>query len=506
MSQTDWTWTVQTLTAWDEHIKARAYELGLQPFGVDFRVLDWEQLIDFESYAVPFHYRHWSFGKHYDVTRSAKRYEAHGLPYEMVVNTNPAVAVLLRDNNLVLQILVMAHVYGHADFFASNVWFQKMTRADRVEDTCRAQAREIADFNSDPSISSDRVEELLTAAHALQWHRPRTPDYRRETREQNQARLIERFRDSCEPGEWDHLKPKKERETLTPDFNRVPLEPDEDLLRFLAEYAPLEDWERRVLHIVAAESDRLLPNIVTKIMNEGWATFWHDRIVRSLSGRPPGFEIEYARTMAGVLYPNLYGVNPYWLGLALWQDIWRRYETPDRSDSEEADLPGGQGDEMLFLIRRTHCDASFVSSYLSDRLIAELRLFSWLYEGDHLDQEVYRITDVPDRQGFERIRRKLAATVGLNDRPIIRVLDAHYDGDRTLELGQVHDGRDLRLFKPDVSLRVLKDQENVSFSSIQHMLRHIQRIWRNPVTLFTRYDGANMIATCDRDGTVDIKH
>lgn len=504
MNTNSWSWTVDELTLWDERTHAKALEFGLQPYPVDFRVLDWDQLIGFMAYGMPFHYGHWSFGKEYDVTLNAKRYEEQGLPYEMVLNTNPSVAVLWRDNSLVLQILVMAHVYGHSDFFAKNVWFQKMTHADRIEDTCRMHAREIAEMNRDPSVPSDRVEELLTAAHSLMYHRPRNLEYKRETRAEIQERVARQYRDRHQPGEWEHLKPASEQKIEMPDFNQVPLEPDEDLLRFLAEYAPLEPWERRILQIVAFESDRYLPQISTKVINEGWATYWHDRIVRSLDGLPDGFEIEYARCMAGVTPPKSMGINPYWLGLAVWRDIYRRYETPDRNDPDEADLPGGQGDEMLFQIRELNSDSSFLSGYLSDRLIAELKMFTVMYEGDHLDHDLFRITDVPDRKGFERIRRKVVASIGLNTKPMIQVRNANFFGNRVLHLDHVHDGRDLRLFKPDAPLKVLKALDKTSFSGVEHMLQHIVRIWRNPVQLFTTYDHAKMVVSCDREGNVDI--
>jgi stage V sporulation protein R len=501
----DWSWTVSDLEEWDERTYAKALEFGLTPYPVDFRVLDWDQLVGFMSYGMTFHYGHWSYGKDYDISMTAKRYEEQGLPYEMVVNTNPSVAVLWRDNSLVLQILVMAHVYGHSDFFANNTLFQKMTRADRIEEVCQTHAREISEMNRDPSIPSDRVEELLTIGHSLMFHRSRNPDYKRETREQIQERVVRQFRERHQPGEWDHLKPASELKIPMPDFNQVPLEPDEDLLRFLAEYAPLEGWERRILEIVASDSDRLIPNICTKVINEGWATYWHDRIVRSLDMLPSGFEIEYARTMAGVVRPQEVGINPYWLGLALWRDIYRRYETPDRNDPDEADLPGGEGDKMLFAIRELNSDSSFISGYLSDRLISGLKMFTLMYQGDHLDEEVYKITDVPDRQGFERIRRKVVASVGLNTIPVIRVHNANYYGDRTLHLEHVHDGRDLKLFKPDASLKIVRGMDKVPLSGIEKMLQQIGRIWRNPIRLTTRYDNTDLVVICDRNGNVDVK-
>jgi len=403
---------------------------------------------------------------------------------------------------------VMAHVYGHSDFFAQNAWFQKMTRPEAADEVCRIHAREIADLIHDPSIDSDRVEQLMTAGHSLMFHRPSTPDYRRETRDEQKERAIQRFREKNRPGEWDHLKPRDERQLELPDFRQVPLEPDSDLIRFLAEYSPLEDWERRVLEIVAEDSDRVMPQSLTKIINEGWATYWHDRILKSLlDDLPTGFEIEYARSQSGVIHPQALGINPYWLGFNIWKDIYRRYETPNRSDPNECDLPGSQGDEMLFQIRETNIDASFVPGYLSDRLINDLRLFTCVYEGDHLDREFYRITDVPDRRGCEKIRQKLAASVSWNDNPVIEVIDANYYQDRTLVLRHLHDGRDLWLFRPDASLRDLKglDPDNPArMSTIEQMMLHILSIWQNPIKLLTIYDGCQMEVNCSREGKVDI--
>lgn len=209
--------------------------------------------------------------------------------------------------------------------------------------------------------------------------------------------------------------------------------------------------------------------------------------------------------MAGVVRPQEVGINPYWLGLALWRDIYRRYETPDRNDPDEADLPGGEGDKMLFAIRELNSDSSFISGYLSDRLISGLKMFTLMYQGDHLDEEVYKITDVPDRQGFERIRLKVVASVGLNTIPVIRVHNANYYGDRTLHLEHVHDGRDLKLFKPDASLKIVRGMDKVPLSGIEKMLQQIGRIWRNPIRLTTRYDNTDLVVICDRNGNVDVK-
>ncbi len=503
-------WTIQDLAVWDERIREVAESFGLTPYPVEFRHYNYEQMLDIHAYHVPFRYAHWSFGKAYDVHRTLKRFELTSLAYEMVVNTNPAQAFCWRDNSLPLHVLVMAHVYGHSDFFANNLWFRSLTDAAGAVDMFRAHAEEIEVYREDPSIPFDRLERLLDAGHALMFHRPRVMGRRRESLEEQKARLIASRR--VEPGPWDHLKPREERRRPPLHLDRIPLEPDEDLLRFLAEYAPLQEWEKRVLHIVAAESDYFMPNIATKVMNEGWATYWHDRIFHALPDRPAEFDVEYARRMSGVVVPGTYQMNPYHLGWALWKDIYRRWEHPGTEEADAWGRPGGQGDQKLFEVRDTEDDASFVANYLTDELIAGLKLFRYRWADDLGDEAVYEVLDVPDSEGYERIRVAAVMQVGHNLFPMLRVVDANYYTDRTLVLEHVHDGRDLKLFEPEIPLRevrsILRERGGlggeVRLAEVGRVLKHIWMVWKNPVVLRTRYDRASASIHCDRDGQITI--
>jgi stage V sporulation protein R len=503
-------WTIADLEFWEERIAEVAASFGLTPYPIEFRHYNYEQMLDVHAYHLPFRYSHWSFGKAYDVQRTLKRFELTSLAYEMVVNTNPALAFCWRDNSLPLHVLVMAHVYGHSDFFANNVWFRSLTDAAGAVDMFRAHAEEIDLYREDPSIPFERLEKLLDAGHALMFHRPRIAGRRRETHDEQKARLIAARRG--EPGPWDHLKPRAERRRPPLELDRIPLEPDDDLLRFLAEYAPLQEWEKRVLQIVAAESDYFTPNVATKVMNEGWATYWHDRIFHALPDRPAEFDVEYARRMAGVVVPGTYQLNPYHLGWAIWKDVYRRWEHPDSDAPDPWGRPGGQGDPKLFEVRDTEHDASFIANYLSDRLIAELKLFRYRWARDRGDEAVYEVLDVPDSEGYERIRLAAAMQVGHNLFPMIRVVDANYYQDRTLVLEHVHDGRDLKIFDPDLPLgdlqTILRERGDLAGeiepADLAHVLRHVAMIWKNPVVLRTRYDGAPMAVRCDRDGQIGI--
>ncbi|NLX97897.1 MAG: SpoVR family protein [Rhodopirellula sp.] len=504
-------WTIADLEAWDRRVREVVQSFRLTPYPVDFRIYDYEQMLDMHAYHMPFRYSHWSFGKTYDVQRTLKHFELTSLAYEMVVNTNPAQAFCWRDNSLPLHVLVMAHVYGHSDFFANNVWFRTLTNAAGALELFRAHADEIAAYSEDPSIPFDRIEALMDAAHALMFHRPRILGRRRETPQRQRARLVESRR--AEPGEWDHLKPRDERVPPPLELDRVPLEPDEDLLRFLAEYAPLQDWERRVLEIVAKESDYFMPNVATKVMNEGWATFWHDRIFHALPERPAEFDVEYADKMSGVVVPGGLRMNPYHIGWHIWTDIYRRWEDPDPQERHDWGRRGGEGLEKLFEVRDTEDDASFIANYLTDELIARLKLFRYQWAREADGQSVYRVLDVPDPEGYEKIRRAAVMQVGNNLFPMLRVIDANYYHDRTLILEHVHDGRDLKIFEPELPLRdvraILREKGELSgevlVSETGEVLKHIQSIWKNPLVLQTRYDGTLLALRCDREKRITVE-
>lgn len=504
-------WTLADLEEWDQRIQEVVRSFGLTPYPVDFRIYDYEQMLDLHAYHMPFRYSHWSFGKTYDVQKTLKQFELTSLAYEMVVNTNPAQAFCWRDNSLPLHVLVMAHVYGHSDFFANNVWFRTLTNASSALEMFRGHAEEIASYCEDPSIPFVRIEGLMDAAHALMFHRSRIVGRKRETLEQQKARMVRARR--SEPGEWDHLKPREDRHKPPLELDRIPLEPDDDLLRFLAEYAPLQDWERRVLEIVAKESDYFMPNIATKTMNEGWATYWHDRIFHALPERPPEFDVEYSDKMSGVVLPGGLRMNPYHIGWYVWKDIYRRWETPDPKERDNWNRPGGQGLEKLLEVRDTEDDASFLANYLTDELIAELKLFRYQWARDADGQSVYRVLDVPDAEGYEKIRRSAVMQVSHNLFPMLRVVDANYYRDRTLVLEHVYDGRDLKVFEPELPLRdirtILREKGELSgevlISETGEVLKHILSIWKNPLVLRTNYDGSPMTLRCDREGKISVE-
>jgi len=210
-------WTIQELQYWDERIREQVAALGLDCFPQEFELYDHQQMLGAMAYSgMPSHYPHWSYGKAFEKLKTLYDYGVSGLPYELVINANPSLAYLMRDNSLLLQLLTMAHVYGHNDFFKNNFTF-KTTRPEHVLGMFRSHANRIRSYLEDPSIGIERVEAVLDAAHALSLQCRRNLAIRQLSPDQERQRQLERA--LAEGAEFDEG-------VLT----RVPPAPEEDLL------------------------------------------------------------------------------------------------------------------------------------------------------------------------------------------------------------------------------------------------------------------------------------
>ena len=217
--------------------------------------------------ALPGRFSHWTHGRAYQQIKTQYDYGLSKI-YELVINTNPAYAFLLENNTVLQNKLVAAHVLAHVDFFKNNTYFQHTNRS----------------MLETVSINAERLRQLRVRARARRGrdaagrgavdrgaHRP----------EPAAASVRPRSRDAAAPGRRspDHTVRRRLRlgepppEEPKEEVRRFPPEPEKDLLLFLAEHAPdLETWQRDVLHIVRAEQLYFLPQMQTKIMNEGWAS------------------------------------------------------------------------------------------------------------------------------------------------------------------------------------------------------------------------------------------
>ena len=438
------------LEGWNERIEAYAKEMGLNFYPQEFEVCSYEEMLGYEAYiGMPSHYQHWSFGKVFDRLHTLYRYNLTGLPYEMVINSNPCLAYLMQDNSLLLQVLTIAHVYGHNDFFKNNRLF-KSTRAELTIESFKNHAVRIRGYIQDPSIGYQKVERILDAAHALRYQTNRILGMKRLSIAEQRKKMMADFQRQAESDLF------KQRVTLDPpDLNKVPLEPEADLLWFLGEYGQLEDWERDVLAIVREETEYFLPQIETKIINEGWASFWHYRILQQLN-LAPDLQFEFLKHHHQVIRPHPGGLNPYHLGFVILNDLERRF-----------------GAAKIFEAREIECDRSFIRRYLTRELCQELHLFEYQWEKDE-----GLISEVADELGWQQIRDTLANNVGLGSIPVIKVKEVT-SKDRALVLAHEYDQREL----------------DMNYAG--ETLKYIVELWGRTVYLTTRIKQKEKTIVCD---------
>jgi stage V sporulation protein R len=464
---------LKDLVAWDEKIREKAAEFGLDWYPQEFEICDHTGMLGYMAYSgMPSHYPHWSYGKSYEKLKTLYDHGVSGLPYEMVINSNPAIAYLMRDNTLLLQILTIAHVYGHNDFFKNNFTY-KSTRADLTIEVFKAHALRARRYTEDPSIGIDKVERVLDAAHALAWNCRRNLAIKKLTHEEQIQRAIDASQPKPDPFQRIHTRP----EFKEPNVFKVPLEPDEDVLLFVRDHNPfLSEWEKDLLTIVDEESKYFLPMMETKIMNEGWASYWHKRILESLD-LEQGLRLEFIVRHNQVVRPIPGQINPYHMGLRIWEDVHRRHTNPTPEEIKRDGAPRMSGDAKIFEMREVERDSSFIRRYLTEELMREMDLFKYEARGEDLV-----IDKVSDEEGWREVKDALIRDIGANSIPVIKVEDADFGQNRTLYLKHCHDGRDLHM------------------EYAEKTLNYVHRLWGREVVIETTLQGKRTLLCCNERG------
>jgi stage V sporulation protein R len=438
---------IEDLQDWNQRIVELVQQFGLDPYPQEFEICDYEQMLSYMVYSgMPSHYPHWSYGKSFEKLKTLYDYALTGLPYEMVINSNPAIAYLMRDNTLALQVLTMAHVYGHNDFFKNNFTFRTI-RAEFTIETFKAHANRVRHYIEDPSIGLERVERILDAAHALSLQCRRNLTIRKQSdAEQREAKL-----DDSKPATDPFQSVHRRKEWVSPDLGRVPLYPEEDILLFIRDHnLHLAEWEKDLLTIVHEQAQYFIPQIETKIMNEGWASFWHKRILESLD-LPQNLRLEFIVRHTQVLSPHPGGLNPYHVGMKVWEDIERRWSESKQEAEKDPAPKKKSAQEKLFEVREVERDSSFLRRYLTEELVRELNLFEYQSRGN--DKVVSKVAD---NDNWQAIKDTLIQNVGTGTIPVIKVEDSDYGHNRGLFLRHLHDGRDLQLEYAEKTLQYLR--------------------------------------------------
>lgn len=440
-------YTIEELQEWNRRVVELVEKFGLDPYPQEFEVCDHEEMLSYMVYSgMPSHYPHWSYGKAFEKLKTLYEYGLSGLPYEMVINSKPSIAYLMRDNTLALQILTIAHVYGHNDFFKNNFTF-KTTRAGYTIETFKAHANRVRQYVEDPSIGLEKVERVLDTAHALSLQCRRNLAIRKRSEaEQREGKL-----EASKPARDAFQSIHRRAEWVPPDLGKVPPYPEEDILLFVRDHNPqLAEWERDLLTIVHEQAQYFIPQMETKIMNEGWASFWHKRILDNLN-LPHGLYLEFIVRHNQVLRPHPGGLNPYHIGMKIWEDIERRWSNPDSKETEEYGPKTKSASDKLFEVREVERDSSFLRRYLTESLVRELNLFEYEQRGENKV-----VSKVADEDNWRNIKDLLIQSVGTGSIPVIAVEDADYDNRRVLFLKHAHDGRDLQLEYAEKTLGYLR--------------------------------------------------
>ncbi|MCA9300006.1 MAG: SpoVR family protein [Phycisphaerales bacterium] len=443
-------------------IKAKAIEYGLDFFEVIFEKLDFQTMNQIAAYGgFPIRYPHWRWGMEYE--KLSKR-DAYGMGriYEMVINNDPCYAYLQESNSVTDQKLVMAHVYGHADFFKNNMWFSRTKRKmmDEMANHATRVRRHIERHGQ--AAVEDFLDTCLCIERLID---PHSMFVRRESSDRGE----ERFRPDLLPAK-DYMDPfinpqaeidrqreafEKEREASR---RRTPERPTRDVLLFLLRHARLEDWQQDILTIVRDESYYFAPQAMTKIMNEGWATYWHSKLMTEHFLEASEI-IDYAEQHSGVVYMGPGGFNPYKIGVELFKDIERRWNTGQHGSTWERlsglgerevfDDGSMKGREKIFEVRHISNDVNFIDEFLTPEFVDDHRMYQ--YGRDPRTGELKIVS-----RDFQRIKQTMLYQLTNAGQPFIWVADANYLNRGELFLAHEFTGLEVDASKATETLRALR--------------------------------------------------
>ncbi|HEX5416551.1 MAG TPA: SpoVR family protein [Chloroflexota bacterium] len=443
-----------------------ADRFGLDPFPLHFELVPPGIMYEFGAYGLPGRFSHWTHGRAYQQQKIMYDYGLSKI-YELVINTDPCYAFLMEGNTLLQNKLVVAHVVGHSDFFKNNAYFSKTNR--KMLDTVTLNAERIHKYEF--QHGRDEVEQFLDAVLAIQEHVDPHSDLRERARRARERDGAAEQHPPHHTAYDDLLSSEETPQVVTlPTHHRIPEEPDKDILLFIAENGPeIEEWQRDAIEIVRNEMLYFVPQMQTKIMNEGWAAYWHLRIMRELD-LPEAEHIEFAQLHANVIAPSRSSMNPYLVGLKMFEDIERRWDNPTEEEIREFGRGTGQGKAKIFDVRETECDQSFIRNYLTQDLVDDLDLYLYKVEGDE-----WKVVE----KNWRRIMEMVVTGMNNFGYPYIVVEDGDYRRNRELYLKHVY------------------EEQEIDIDYAEKTLLYVYQLWKRPVHLETVLNGKGIVLTYD---------
>ncbi|MDP7038204.1 MAG: SpoVR family protein [Myxococcota bacterium] len=490
------------LDAIHQKIRVYAEEFGLDTYQTVFECISYDQMNMIASYGgFPTRYPHWKFGMEYE---QLSKHQEYGLSkiYELVINNDPCYAYLLAANPDVDQKLVMAHVYGHNDFFKNNFSFAHTDR--KMMDTTANHATKIRRYIDRYGI--DRVESFIDKALSIENLIDRQLPYikRRDLEKATTERDAPMGEVPVLPTDREYMRPyinpdefveaqKKKMEEERDKERKFPEHPERDVMLFMMEHAPLENWERDILGMLREEAYYFLPQGQTKIMNEGWASYWHTTIMTQRA-MDDSEVLDYADRHAGTMGVQPGRINPYKLGLELFRDIEERWnkgqfgkeweDCDDLQGRRAWDTQAGLGREKIFDVRRHYNDVTFIDAFLTPEFAHEQKMFNYDFNKKSGSWEIMT-------REFQAIKAKLLESLTNFGQPFVQIVDGNFENKGELLIRHIDEGVDLR----DDYMR--------------DTMRHIFGLWSRPIVLATcrekreiliKFDGAEF---SEKEGTID---
>ncbi|MEW5898007.1 MAG: SpoVR family protein [Bacillota bacterium] len=505
-----------------EKITAKAREFGLDFYDMYFEICPADVIYTFGAYGMPTRFSHWTFGKAYHKMKTMYDYNLSKI-YELVINSDPCYAFLLEGNSLIQNKMVIAHVLAHSDFFKNNAHFRKT--AGHMVESMGSAAQRFREYEL--KYGRDKVEAFLDAVISIQEHVNPYPQKSGGTEENRPAAekgescagaggssgcaaAGARAGQSCAgPGggktggtcaarggtcigaggrggvgtragrtgkrretPYDDLWELDERGSERPgqkeEIKKFPEQPEKDLLLFIMEHArDLEEWQRDVISVVRQEMLYFWPQMETKIMNEGWATYWHLRIMREIDLTEEE-TIEFAKMHAGVIQTSRFRLNPYYLGLKIFESIEKRWDEPPEEERKKFGRAGGEGRKKIFEVRELENDVSFMRNYLTEELVKELDLYLYKKQGQE-----WKIVE----KDWEKVRDGIVAGLTNCGYPYLVVEDGDFNRRGELYLRHCFEGSELDVYY------------------LEKTLPYVHRLWGRTVHLETVLDGKKVLFT-----------
>ncbi|RNC67394.1 MAG: SpoVR family protein [Desulfuromonadales bacterium] len=464
-----------------EGCKARARDAGLRfsDETLEYIVTNRDMLELHPKVMIPTLYDYWVHDV--EVMREKGKYELYPHnPYETVINTRPPISFYNDNNPDWLNVMIFYHVLAHIDFFQNNLYFRHTWEYD-LTGKALADKRLIARLRSEHGRWVDYVIEFGRAIDNMvgyfdelsgifRQERPAFPkrlDYYFDVFLQSVKKVktaeyvneIERYnrcmREQGGLGEEtffaDVVAKHPEFEAVYLKHSRGGKEKRLDLMQFIMEHSEFlnqdeNKWMKSVLEVIRSTSVYFQPQVRSKIMNEGWASYWHEKLFLT-DDRIRGHEVDFARVHSGVTSLHRVGLNPYAIGMRLFHHIEELADKgkisldfqrlADSHAREQFDGATGAGGDRIFAVRENLCDFTFITTFVDQDFVNRHKLF---VVGKRLNKEQMRWQYYVKSRKAEDYRAMLLES--LYHPPRIEV-DMEKGGGRSLYLVHRFEGKPL---------------------------------------------------------------